>query len=217
MKVSADRQGDAGRDPAARPGREPEHAEFAIARVRGGNRWSPFAAAAIAAVVMGMVGIAVGSRLSTPPPALPPVAVAPTSAGTPTFVAETAAPLPTVGSLRVPIVPMQTSDPASTKVRLQVQRQANGMFVHGDVYVAKVTWVFVSLRDASGTVTGWASVSVPGAAGPGVRGGPTMRFAVELAVPADFTGPVTIQATAYDGSGRVIGSTQMVASAGHGA
>lgn len=217
MKVSAERQGDAGRDPAARPGRAPEHAEFAIARVRGGNRWSPFAAAAIAAVVMGMVGIAVGSRLSTPPPAVPPVAVAATNAATAPFVAETTAPLPTVASLRIPIVPMQTSDPASTKVRLQVQRQPDGMFVHGDVYVNKVTWVFVSLRDASGTVTGWASVSVPGAAGPGVRGGPTMRFDVELAVPADFTGPVTIQATAYDGSGRVIGSTQMVASAGHGA
>ncbi len=215
MKGSADRPGDAGRDPGPRPGREPERAEFAIARVGGGNRWSPFAVAAIAAVVMGMVGIAVGSRLSTPPPAVPPVAVAATSA--PSFVAETAAPLPTVGSLRVPIVPVQTSDPASKKVRLQVQRQPSGMFVHGDVYVAKVTWVFVSLRDASGTVTGWASVSVPGAAGPGVRGGPTMRFDVELAVPADFTGPVTIQATAYDGSGRVIGSTQMVASAGHGA
>jgi hypothetical protein len=215
VKVSAERQGDAGRDPAARPGRDPERAEFAIARVRGGNRWSPFAAAAIAAIVMGMVGIAVGSRLSTPPPALPPVAVAATSAATP-FVAETAAPRRTLASLRVPIVPMQTGDPASTEVRLQAQRQADSMFVHGDVYVAKVTWVFVSLRDASGTVTGWASVSVPGAAGPGVRGGPTMRFDVELAVPADFTDPVTIQATAYDGSGRVIGSSQMVASAGHG-
>jgi hypothetical protein len=163
-----------------------------------------------------MVGIAVGSRLSTTAPSAPPVAVAATIAPSPSFAEATAVPLPTLSYLRVPIVPVQTSDPASTKVRLQVQRQPSGMFVHGDVYVAKVTWVFVSLRDASGTVTGWASVSVPGAAGPGVRGGPTMRFDVELAVPADFTGPVTIQATAYDGSGRVIGSTQMVASAGLG-
>jgi hypothetical protein len=204
---SAERPGDAGRDPGARPGREPERAEFAVDRVRGGSRWSPFAVAGLAAVLMGMIGIAVGSRLAPTPPAVPPVAVAAT---TPTPLAVTPAPLPTVAYLRVPIVPVQTSDPASAGIRLEVQRQRTGMFVHGDVYVAKVTWVFVSIRDPSGTVTGWASVSVPGAAGPGHRGGPTMRFDVELAVPAAFAGPLTIQATAYDGTGRVIGATQLV-------
>ena len=37
-----------------------------------------------------------------------------------------------------------------------------------------------------------------------------MRFDVELAVPADFTGALTVQATAYDGTGKVIGSTQLI-------
>jgi hypothetical protein len=179
-----------------------------MARVGGGNRWSPFAVAGVVAVLMGMVGIAVGSRLATPPPAAPPVAALPTLAA-PSPVA-TPRPLPTTAYLRVPIPPVTTSDPGSTKIRLDVQRQASEMFVHGDVYVPRVTWVFVSLRDPSGTVTGFSSVSVPGAAGPGVRGGPTLRFDVELAVPTEFTGPLIIQATAYDGTGRVIGATQLI-------
>jgi hypothetical protein len=207
VKGSAERPGDAVPDPGARHGREPERAEFVIARV-GGNRWSPFAVAVLAAILMGMVGIAVGSRLATPPPALPPVAVLGTIAA-PSMVA-TAKPLPTLAYLRVPIPPVETSDPGSTKLRLTAQRQMDGMFVHGDVYVAKVTWVFVSIRDSTGTVTGWASVSVPGAAGPGAKGGPTMRFDVQLAIPADASGQLTIQATAYDGTGHVIGSSQIV-------
>ncbi|HYK95705.1 MAG TPA: hypothetical protein VE011_07580 [Candidatus Dormibacteraeota bacterium] len=185
-----------------------------MARVGGASRWSPFAVAALTAIVMGMVGIAVGSRLASPPPAVAPAAVpgtfaAPTPEPTPK-------PVPTVAYLRVPIAPVRTSDPSSTAIRLQVQRQPNEMFVHGDVYVPKVTWVFVSLRDASGTVTGWASVSVPGAAGPGLRGGPTMRFDVELVVPTAIAGQLTIQATAYDRTGHAIGATQLVASADPG-
>lgn len=214
MKVSAERQGDPGRDPAARPAREPERAEFAVARVSGGSRWSPFAVAIVAAILMGMVGIAVGSRLSPTTPALPPIAAGPASPTPPATA--TAVPLPTQAELRVPIAPVQTSDPGSAKVRLAVQRQHDGMFVHGDIYAARVTWVFVSLRDPTGTITGWASVSVPGAAGPTVRGGPTMRFDVELAVPQDYAGKLTIQATAYDHSGKVVGSTQLIAAADAG-
>jgi hypothetical protein len=217
MNGAAERPGDAGRDPAARPGREPEHAEFAVARVgaQGRGRWSRLALAGFAAVLLGMIAVAIASRAPAPSSAgAAPTAPGagglahlgsplPPSAGTPT-------PLPTVLELRIPIVPVQTSDPASKEIHLEVQRQPNGMFVHGDVYVARVTWVFVSLRDPSGTITGWASVSVPGAAGPGVRGGPTMRFDVELAVPTGYAGPLTIQATAYDGTGRVVGATQLI-------
>jgi len=207
VKGSAERPGDAGREPGPRPGRPPESAEFSVVRVGGRSRLSPFVVAGITAVLMGMVGIAVGSRLATPPPAIPPAAVLGTLL--PPTVEPTAKPLPTVAFLRVPIEPVLTSDPGSTAVRLQVQRQPN-LYVHGDVFVPKVTWVFVSLRDPSGTVTGWASVSVPGAAGPGVRGGPTMRFDVELVVPTEFSGQLTIQATAYDRSGHVIGATQLI-------
>jgi hypothetical protein len=208
MKGAAARPGDPKLDAGAPPGRAPEHAEFAMARVAGGSRWSAFAITALAAIVMGMVGVAVGSRLATVPPAAPFGAVA--TASTEPTTPPTPAPRPTVAFLRVPIIPVQTSDPASTAIQLQVQHQPTEMFVHGDVYVPRVTWVFVSLRDPTGTVTGWSSVSVPGGAGPAKRGGPTMRFDVELAVPADFTGALTVQATAYDGTGKVIGSTQLV-------
>ena len=211
MNRAADRPDDANRDPGARPGRAPESAEFAVARVGGGNRWSPFAVTVLAAVLMGMVGIAVGSRLATAPPVIPDVVVAATSLVP--IATATPLPLPSSRGLRIPIVPVETSDPASTKIRLAAQRDPARIFVHGDVYVARVTWVFVTLRESTGTVTGWASVSVPGATGPGKRDGPTMRFDVELGVPAEFTGALTIQATAYDGTGHVVGATQLLVSA----
>jgi len=94
-------------------------------------------------------------------------------------------PRPTVLELRVPIVPVLTSDPASTLIRLAVQRQPSGMFVYGDVYVARVTWVFVSLRDPFGDRhrVGVGERARRGRARRPRR--PTMRFDVELAVPAD--------------------------------
>jgi hypothetical protein len=72
-----------------------------------------------------------------------------------------------------------------------------------------VTWVFVSLQDDSGRVAGWASVSVPGAAGPGNGDGPTLRFDVELAVPAGFEGRLWVQANAYDAAGTQIASSRL--------
>jgi hypothetical protein len=84
------------------------------------------------------------------------------------------------------------------------------MFVHGDVFVDQVTWVFVSLQNPTGRIAGWASVSVPGAAGPGARDGSTLRFDLELAVPSDFVaGPIWIQAHAYDSQGRVVASARL--------
>jgi hypothetical protein len=208
VKGSADRPGDAGREPGPRPGRPPESAEFQIVRVGGRSRLSPFVVAGITALLMGMVGIAVGSRFATVTPTAVPIAAAATNLAP--LVTPAQSPAPTLlDRLRDPIIPMQTSDPASTRIRLEVQRQPDELFVHGDVYVARVTWVFVSLRDATGTITGWSSVSVPGGAGTGRNGGPNMRFDVQLAIASGFTGALTIQATAYDGSGKVIGATQM--------
>jgi len=57
-----------------------------------------------------------------------------------------------------------------------------------------------------GTVTGWASVKRAGAAGPGST---AARRCASMSSrgPPDYTGALTIQATAYD-AGRVIGATQ---------
>jgi hypothetical protein len=172
--------------------------------------------AAFAAVLVGMIGIAVGSRAPATPPLIPPVALASsgpmpgaTTAPAATVRSERAsrAPIPTSG-------PVRTSDPDSIQIRIEAQRHPGTIYVHGDVYVANVTWVFVSLRDAAGRVAGWASVSVPGAAGPALKDGPTLRFDVELAVPAEFSGPLWIQANAYDQTARIIGSTRLDMSPG---
>ena len=198
--------------PGSGSGREPENAEFAIARVGGRERGgrSLLAIVGFAGVLAVMIAVAIGTRA----PVAPGAGALPTfgSPAVPSATAGSGAPLPipSFDRAQFSFAPLATSDPASAQILLTAQRQPSTMFVHGDVYVAKVTWVFVSLRDDAGQVGGWSSVSVPGAAGPGVDGGPTMRFDVELAVPAGFAGALTIQATAYDGTGLVIGSSQLI-------
>ena len=103
--------------------------------------------------------------------------------------------------------PFLTSGPGP--IQLQARRNAVGMFVHGDVFVPRVTWVYLALRDAAGGTAGWASVSVPGAAGPGTESGPTMRFDIELAIQPTFTGPLWINANAYDAGGALVATTRL--------
>lgn len=110
-------------------------------------------------------------------------------------------------STSVPAAPVVTSGPGP--IQLVAQRSAAGMFVHGDVFVPRVTWVYLSLSDDAGNIAGWASVSVPGAAGPGRSAGPTLRFDVELAIPAAFTGRLWISANAYNDAGSLIVGTRL--------
>jgi hypothetical protein len=212
VKGSADRPGDAGRDPGPRPGREPESAAFEVVRVggRAPGRWSRAAAFGFAVVLVGMVAVAIGSRSSTDPSvaaAATPTADVASTLGSRPRGPNPASPEASARFNPVRFPPVETSDPASTKIRLTAQRDATAVSVHGDVYVAKVTWVFVALKDSTGQVVRWASVSVPGAAGPSLDGGPTLRFDVDLGVPDGSTGTLTVQAIAYDGTGRVVGST----------
>jgi hypothetical protein len=146
------------------------------------------------------LGGGVGALASSGSGASPaPATTAPATPAPKDDVAVTFAPAPVAG-------PQMTSDPGP--IQLSARRQPNSVFVHGDVFVADVTWVFVSLQDARGRVAGWASVSVPGAAGPGTDGGPTLRFDVELAAAyVNFPGALALQATAYDGSGRAVASS----------
>lgn len=113
------------------------------------------------------------------------------------------------------MAPVQTSGPGP--IQLQARRHPETIFVHGDVFGQRITWVFVSLQGEDGRVAGWASVSVPGSASEvGSSGRPALRFDVEVAVPADFSdGPLLVQATAYDALGSLVATAVVrMASAG---
>jgi hypothetical protein len=161
-------------------------------------------------VLGGVVAVGVAGRRPVEPAIVMPVALdSPglTSAAAsvaPTLQAVIPSSLPGASAARAPIL---TTGPGP--IQLVARRHPETMFVHGDVFVPRVTWVFVSLQDDSGRVAGWASVSVPGAAGPGVGSGPTLRFDVELAVPAGFAGRLWIQANAYDTQGAQIASSRL--------
>ena len=193
-----------GRQPS---GREPEGASFA-GRVAGRRGRPPtfvlvFLAAVASLVVVGVGGRAPATPATIPAPATQSAAAAASAppASIPRVIFETTPP-------RATPAPILTSPDGP--IVLKARRHPETMYVHGDVFVDRVTWVFVNLQDAAGRVAGWASVSVPGAAGPGVDEGPTLRFDVELAVPDDFRdGILFLQANAYDSSGKVIATTRL--------
>ena len=194
--------------PGARPGRAPEHADFEVARVGERGSRSLVRFLALGAVLVGMIAVAILNRPTT----APTTAGAAASGGLASLPVVSAAPDASSGAVSsfAFLGPAQTSDPSSTEIRLVAEPMTDAMFVHGDVFVPNVTWVFVSLQDASRAVVGWTSVSVPGAAGPAANGGPTMRFDVQVAVPPGTNQPLTVDANAYDSSGRMVGSTQLV-------
>ncbi len=101
-----------------------------------------------------------------------------------------------------------TSEPGP--VSIQASRHPSTVFVHGDVFAPQVTWVYVSLQSLDGQIGGWASVSIPGAAGNGRDHGPALRFDVELAIPTQLAaGVLLVQANAYDAAGGLVGSTRV--------
>jgi hypothetical protein len=203
--------GSAGMQPEDRR-RPPEHAEFEAARVGGSRRsQAPVLAVLGFVVVLGaIVAIGLGGRIPSgstsilPGGARPSASVAP-SVVEPTPAEATARPRPSP----LPGAPLLTSGPGP--IQLVAQPSATGMFVHGDVFVPRVTWVYVSLSDDAGNIAGWASVSVPGAAGPGRGAGPTLRFDVELALQPAFDGRLWISANAYDDAGTLIAGTRIEA------
>lgn len=213
MKGAAERPGDANATSEPRPGREPDGASFASARLPGRRGRPPAFLLAFLAVLAGIVVLGVGGRTSADPAVIPPVALVSPSA---ILVAASLTPTPTPlprgprfsPGLPPTLAPILTSGPGP--IELQARRHPETMFVHGDVFGEHVTWVFVSLQDDGGRVAGWASVSLPGAAGPGVGAGPSLRFDVELAVPADaFSGRLWVLANAYDTAGQLIASTRL--------
>lgn len=200
--------GPAGMQPEGR-GRPPEHAEFEAARVGGSRRSrAPLVAVLGFVVVLGaIVAVGVGGRAPAGATSVlaggarPSASVAP-SVVVPTPAEATTPPRPSA----MPAAPLLTSGPGP--IQLLAQRGGGGMFVHGDVFVPRVTWVYVSLSDDVGNIAGWASVSVPGAAG-GRGAGPTLRFDVELALPAAYDGRLWISANAYDDVGTLIAGSRI--------
>ncbi len=213
MKGTAERPGDANATSEARPGRAPEGATFASARVPGRAGRPRLFLLGLLAVLAAIVGGAVVGRTEADPHAIRPVGLV--SPGAVALGAGgTSAPTPSPrGSRFSPggspdAAPVVTNGPGP--IQLKARRQPNTMFVAGDVFAAHVTWIFVSLQDERGRVAGWASVSMPGAAGPAVGAGPTLRFAVELAVPADAaSGKLWVLADAYDTAGALVASTRL--------
>lgn len=193
-----------------RPEREPESATFETARVGGRRGAQPVFILGFVAVIGVMITISIAGRPSAPP-LTQPGARASLDATAPAASAPTAAPRstpdPTLPIFRPDDGPVFTSAPGP--LVMQATRHRETVFVHGDVFVARVTWVFVSLQDDIGNVAGWASVSVPGAAGPGSSDGPTLRFDVELALRGEFSQRLWVQAQAYDADGVQIAATRV--------
>ena len=199
-------------------GRPPESADFAAARVGGSRRRIPIAALAWAVILGGVVAVGLSGRLGEPGGRTPngaggsTVAVATTAQPVPSFIRivegtrsprfDPDFPSPLPGDVE------ETSEPGP--IALDATRQASAVFVHGDVFADQVTWVFVSLQSLDGQVGGWASVSIPGAAGEARDNRPALRLDVELAIPTTMaTGVLMIQANAYNAGGVLIGSTRV--------
>lgn len=200
------REGEA--EAAARAVRE-EGASFSGAIA--GQRGRPpmvlvaFVVGIAALVVVGIGGQQAGTASGSPAPGTAAAASpAPTAASTPE-PPSTPAPVVSFMPAQAPIV---ASEPGS-EVALTIRRHPESLFVHGDVFPAGVTWVFVNVLDVDGRVAAWHQVSIPGGAGVPPEGRPAMRFDVELAFPPWATGPVWVQATAYDGTGAVVAQEKL--------
>jgi hypothetical protein len=190
--------------------RAPEGATFEAIRIGGRRQRPPIFMLAFAAVITGLVAVGLGTRSPGGGPAAlgSPVALT-TPLRTPTAVPSRAiVPGPSSGLSSPDRAPVVTS--GDGPIVIQARRHPETMYVHGDVFVERITWVFVSLQDASGRVAGWSSLSVPGALGPAVDDGPTLRFDFELAIPAHLnSGSLSIQVNAHDSDGKLAASTRL--------
>ncbi len=193
----------------SRPARDPESASFETARVGVRRTRPPLSVVGFLVLIGGLVAVGVGGRGPAPAPSVPLIAAAsPSPTIEPAGVAQSPPAVVFPGPSSSPdAAPIITSGPGP--IELLARRHPETMFVHGDVFVPRVTWVFVSLQDDDGRVAGWASVSVPGAAGPGIGSGPTMRFDVEVALPDGYEDRLWIQANAYDADGAQIANVRL--------
>ncbi len=195
--------------PLPQAARGPEGATFEAVRIGARRQRPPIVVLGFAAVIVGLVAVGLGTRSPGGGPAVLGSPVALASGRTSAPVATRRVVSGSSSELSSPdMAPVVTSP--SGPIVIQARRHPETMYVHGDVFVERVTWVFVSLQDVSGRVAGWASVSVPGAVGPGVEDGPTLRFDIELALPSHLNdGSLWIQVNAHDSDGKLVANTRL--------
>jgi hypothetical protein len=160
------------------------------------------------ALLASVVAIGIGGRTAPGPAgALPAFDAGSPSTGSPQRTE--AAPTPATARESFTPIAILTGG-LGGPLELRIRRPAASIFVHGDVFAPKVTWVFVSLQDSRGDVKGFASVSVPGSAVAGSLDGPSLRFDLDVAVPPELAGQaVWVQAIAYDAAGKVVGTVRV--------
>ena len=182
--------------------RRDEGASFTGATPRGRGRPPAFLVGFLV-VVVGVVVAGVSGRLTDPAPSpAPPAGIASTD---PTPAASTvpASSTPTVR-------PAVTSEPGP--MVLKARRNAATVYVHGDVFAPRVTWIYVALQDAAGRVAGWTSLSLPYPGDPSSDpvGELPILFDVEVTVPGDtYPGPIFVFAHAHDADGAMVGTAQL--------
>jgi hypothetical protein len=200
--------GRAGEDRAVR---RDDGAAF-TSRVGGGNGRPPVLAIAFVAVLAAVVAVGLSGRSDAGSAnqaggGLPSAAAGlatPAVAGT-TYVPRGPRAVPVPTPRRAPVVSSTGEGP----IVLQIRRQPDSMYIHGDIYAAEVAWVFVNILDSEGRVAGWAQVSAPAGIGPRGDDVPTMRFDVEQALPDRSNGPLWVQAIVYAAGGVVIGTERL--------
>jgi hypothetical protein len=195
----------------------PDEAVFASARVRtAGGRPTAVAVVAIGLLVAGLALAGTLDGRAAPGPTAPVAAAtslfAPGQPRSERFRGESltgpaAAPAATPRATRG-MAPVVRSEPGSP-IELTIRRHPASMFVHGDVSVAGVSWLFVNITSDDGRIAGWTQVSVPGGASAPRATGPTLRFDVELALPAWATGPLSVRANAYASDGNGVASEEL--------
>jgi hypothetical protein len=193
-------------------GQAPESADFAAARVGGTRRRLPIAALGWLVVLGAVVALGLSGRDSGSPVGAGSTGAAVSPTATLAAVSQGSA-RPTDRAIpprfEPDMIAIASSQPGP--IHLEATRQPSSVFVHGDVFAKRITWVFVALQSPDGQVGGWASVSVPGSASAPTRSGtPALRFDVELNVPTGLaTGVLIVQANAYDASGALVGTTRV--------
>jgi hypothetical protein len=115
------------------------------------------------------------------------------------------------GTARAPMpvqLALQTSEPGP--LVLGARRNTATVYIHGDVFAQRVTWIYVGLQDAGRGVVGWTSVVMPEPALRSGGDGAQMRFDVELAAPIEaYPGTLVVLANAHDADGQLVGTARL--------
>jgi hypothetical protein len=179
-------------------GQDPDEAIFSTVRVRAPLR-APLAAAALILTVGGIVlaGAVGGQSRTRGGP----------STSAPALAAASTPPLTPHARVRASVTPVPPL------MALDSHRDGGYLFVHGDISTWTAIAVIVSIRDASGNTLAIETVDMPGGSA-ALALGPVSRFYVAFRVPAEGGRATSVQANAYDRTGKRIASLEQQLEAG---